>query len=125
MTIVMMIERKECFEIDQAQLFQQLNLQADRDRHDLIFDVVEDIAKILGRAETQYFKTDYDNLRESLDSIVTLAQKFGFGHLSRVAKDVKLCVEGNDFVAVSSTFQRLLRVGEQSLFAIWDMPIHS
>jgi hypothetical protein len=106
-------------------LFQLFNLQADRDKHDLIFDVVEDVARTLGRAETQYLKTDYDNLRESLDSIVTLAQKFGFGHLLRVAKDVKLCVEGNDFVAVSSTFQRLLRVGEQSLFAIWDMPIYS
>lgn len=106
-------------------MFQLFNLQADRDKHDLIFDVVEDIARILGCAETQYLKTDYDNLRESLDSIVTLAQKFGFGHLSRVAKDVKLYVDGNDFVAVSSTFQRLLRVGEQSLFAIWDMPIYS
>ena len=106
-------------------MFQLFNLQADRDKHDLIFDVVEDVARTLGRAETQYLKTDYDNLRESLDSIVSLAQKFGFGHLSRVAKDVKLCVDGNDFVAVSSTFQRLLRVGEQSLFAIWDMPIYS
>jgi len=125
MTIVTMMERKECVEIDQAQLFQQFNLQADRDRHDLIFDVVEDIARILGRAETQYLKTDYDNLRDSLDSVVTLAQKFGFGHLSRVAQDVKFCVDGNDLVAVSSTFQRLLRVGEQSLFAIWDMPIYS
>ena len=125
MTIVTMMERKECVEIDQAQLFQQFNLQADRDRHDLIFDVVEDIARILGRAETQYLKTDYDNLRDSLDSVVTLAQKFGFGHLSRVAQDVKFASIGNDLVAVSSTFQRLLRVGEQSLFAIWDMPIYS
>ena len=125
MTIVTMMERKECVEIDQAQLFQQFNLQADRDRHDLIFDVVEDIARILGRAETQYLKTDYDSLRDSLDSVVTLSQKFGFGHLSRVAQDVKFCVDGNDLVAVSSTFQRLLRVGERSLFAIWDMPIYS
>ena len=125
MTIVTMMERKECVEIDQAQLFQQFNLQADRERHDLIFDVVEDIVRILGRAETQYLKTDYDSLRDSLDSVVTLSQKFGFGHLSRVAQDVKFCVDGNDLVAVSSTFQRLLRVGEQSLFAIWDMPIYS
>jgi hypothetical protein len=125
MTIVTMMERKECVEIDQAQLFQQFNLQADRDRHDLIFDVVEDIARILGRAETHYLKTDYDSLRDSLDSVVTLAQKFGFGHLSRVVQDVKICIDGNDLVAVSSTFQRLLRVGEQSLFAIWDMPIYS
>ena len=125
MTIVTMMERKECVEIDQAQLFQQFNLQADRDRHDLIFDVIEDIARTLGREETEYLKTDYDNLRDSLDSVATLAQKFGFGHLSRVAQDVKLCVDGNDLVAMSSTFQRLLRVGEQPLFAIWDMPIYS
>ena len=120
-----MMERKECVEIDPAQFFQQFNLQADRDMHDLIFDVVEDVARTLGREETEYLKTDYDNLRDSLDSVATQAQKFGFGHLSRVAQDVKLCVDGNDLVAVSSTFQRLLRVGEQSLFAIWNMPIHS
>jgi hypothetical protein len=106
-------------------LFQQFNLQADRDKHDLIFDVVEDIARILGCAETQYLKTDYHNLRDSLDSIVTLAQKFEFGRLSRVAQDVKFCVGGNDIVAVFSTIKRLLRVGEQSFFAIWDMPIYS
>jgi hypothetical protein len=114
MTIVTMMERKECVEIDQAQVFQQFNLLADRDRHDLIFDVFEDVARILGCVETQYLKIDYDNL----DSVATQAQKFGFGHLSRVAQDVKLCVDGNDLVAVSSTFQRLLHVGEQSLFAI-------
>ena len=124
MTIVTMMERKECVEIDQAQLFQQFNMQADRDRHDLIFDVVEDVARTLGREETEYLKTDYDNLRDSLDGVATLAQKFGFGHLSRVAQDVILCVDGNDLVAVSSTFQRLIRVWEQSLFSIWDMPIH-
>ena len=125
MTIVTMMERKECVAIDQAQLFQQFNLPADRDRHDLIFDIVEDIARILGCQGTQYLKTDYDNLRDSLDSVASQAQKFGFRHLSRVAQDVKLCVDGNDLFAESSTFQRLLRVGEQSLFAIWDMPIHS
>ena len=118
MTIVTMMERKECVEIDQAQLFQQFNMQADRDRHDLIFDVVEDVARTLGREETEYLKTDYDNLRDSLDGVATLAQKFGFGHLSRVAQDVILCVDGNDLVAVSSTFQRLIRVWEQSLFSI-------
>lgn len=125
MTIVTMMEWKECVEIDPAQFFQQFNLQADRDMHDLIFDVVEDVARTLGREETEYLKTDYDNLRDSLDSVATLAQKFGLRHLSLVAQNVKLCVDENDLVAVFSTFQQLLGLGEQSLFAIWDMPIHS
>ena len=125
MTIVTMMERKESVEIDQAQFLEQFNLRADRDRHDLIFDVVEDIAQILGRAEAQYMKSNYDELRDSLNKITNLGRQFGFGHLSRVAQDVMICVDANDFVSVSSTFQRLLRVGEQSLFAIWDMPIYS
>ena len=112
MAIVSMMGLKECGDIVQAQLFQQFNLQADRDRHDLIFDVVEDIAIILARAETQYLKTDYDDLRDSLDSIVTLAQNFGFGKLSRSMRDVKFYAEGNGLSVEPSIFQRLLRVGE-------------
>ena len=112
MAIVSMMGQKECGEIVQAQLFQQFNLQADRDRHDLIFDVVEDIARILGRAETQYLKTDFDNFRDSLDNLVTLAQNFGFGKLSRSMQDVKFYAEGNGLSVEPSIFQRLLRVGE-------------
>ena len=112
MTIVTMMERKECVEIDQAQLFQQFNLQADRDRHDLIFDVVEDIARILGRAETQYLKTDFDNFRDSLDNIATLAQNFGFRKLSHGMQDVKFYAEGNGLSVEPSIFQLLRRVGE-------------
>jgi hypothetical protein len=106
-----MMERKECVEIDQAQLFQQFNLQADRDRHDLIFDVVEDIARILGREETQYLKTDYDNLRDSLDGVATLAQKFGFGHLSRVAQDVKFVSMGMILLLCPPHFSGLFAFG--------------
>ena len=107
-----MMERKECVEIDQAQLFQQFNLKAVRDRHDLIFDLVDAIARILGRAETQYLKTDFDNFRDSLDNIVTLAQNFGFRKLSHGMKDVKFYAEGNGLSVEPSIFQLLLHVGE-------------
>lgn len=89
MAIVSMMGQKECGESVQAQLFQQFNLHADRDRLDLIFDFVDAIARILGRAETQYLKTDFDNFRDSLDNLVTLVQNFGFGKLSRSMQDVK------------------------------------
>ena len=108
MTIVTMMERKECVEIDQAQLFQQLNLPADRDRRDLMFD----IASTLGRAETQYLKTDFDNFRDSLDNLVTLAQNFGFGKLAHSMQGVKFYAEGNGLSVEPSIFQLLLRVGE-------------
>ena len=125
MAIASMMGQKECGESGQTQLFQQFNLQADRDRLDLIFDIVNAIARIPGRAGTQYLKTGFDNFRDSLDNIVTLAQNFGFGKLSHSMQDVKFYAEGNGLSVEPSIFQRLLRVREQSLFALWDMPIYS
>ena len=115
MTIVTMMERKECVEIDQAQLFQQFNLRADRDRHDMIFVVVEDITRILGRAVTQYLKTDYDNLRDSLDSVVTLAQNLSSASIVCCAGCEILLIEM--ICCVPPHFSGFFK-GEQSLFAI-------
>ena len=112
MAIMSMMGQKECGEIVQAQLFQQFNLQADRDRLGLIFDLVDAIARILSLAETQYLKTDFDDFRDSLDNIVTLAQNFGFGKLSHSMQDVKFYAEANGLSVEPSIFQRLLRVGE-------------
>lgn len=112
MAIVSMMGQKECSESVQAQLFQQFNLHADRDRLDLIFDIVDAIARILGRAETHYLKTDFDNFRDSLDNLVTLAQNFGLGKLSHSMQGVKFYAEGNGLSVEPSIFQRLLRVGE-------------
>ena len=112
MAIASMMERKECVESVQTQLFQQFNLQADRDRLDLIFDIVDAIARILGLADTQYLKTDFDNFRDSLDNIGTLAQNFGFRKLSHGMQDVKFYAEGNGLSVEPSIFQLLLRVGE-------------
>jgi len=41
--------------------------------------------------------------------------------LERVARDVQNCIEVYDPVALSGTMSRLLRMGEQSLTAIWDL----
>jgi hypothetical protein len=41
--------------------------------------------------------------------------------LSRVADDVTKCIDAGDQVAIAATLARLLRIGERSLTAIWDM----
>jgi hypothetical protein len=39
-----------------------------------------------------------------------------------VARDVLTTLHQTDFVALGAVLTRLLRVGEQSLYAIWDLP---
>ena len=41
--------------------------------------------------------------------------------LSRVARDVQRCAARRDAVALAATYMRLLRVGERSIKAIWDL----
>ena len=41
--------------------------------------------------------------------------------LARVAGDVGTAVDQSDMVAVAATLSRLMRVGEASLTAVWDL----
>ena len=43
------------------------------------------------------------------------------GGLARVARDVTQCLDRGDGIAVAATLSRLIRVGERSLTAVWDL----
>ena len=71
-----MTKRKECVAIGQAQLFQQFNLQAYRDRHDLIIDCVEDITRITGTDDLYNYADEYGIHNETLREVL--------GHVDKV-----------------------------------------
>lgn len=53
--------------------------------------------------------------------LAAAADRIGMATLARVARDVLACVGTGDVVALASTHARLLRVGERSIHAIWDL----
>jgi hypothetical protein len=95
---------------------------AQSDQDSQIFCVVEVIAETLGEMETHYHAHDFRNLQRSTDQLTILARKYGFYSLDAVARDVLTTLNQTDFVALGAVLTRLLRVGEQSLYAIWDLP---
>ncbi|MEL0286216.1 MAG: hypothetical protein VW949_06720, partial [Paracoccaceae bacterium] len=56
----------------------------------------------------------------ALTSIRSLSNRVGFKKLACVASDAQLALDHGDRIALSAIVLRLLRVGEQSLDAIWD-----
>lgn len=56
-----------------------------------------------------------------LRALTATSDRIGMATLARVARDVLACIERRDPVALSATYARLLRVGERSLHAIWDL----
>ena len=56
-----------------------------------------------------------------LDAVVGDAHLIGMATLARVGQDAADCLRGGDPTALAATLARLLRVGDRSIHAIWDL----
>lgn len=64
---------------------------------------------------------DCQDLSDVLAVLVRDAHLIGMATLARVGRDVIGCLERGDEIALSATLARLLRVGDRSIHAIWDL----
>ena len=88
---------------------------------DVVRRAMEELALRLSVAERQYRQDERDELRKGARSLVAIAEQIGMQKVARVAQDVSAAIDQFDDVALAATMSRLLRVGERSLTAIWDM----
>ncbi|MFO7920755.1 MAG: hypothetical protein R6U99_08070 [Nioella sp.] len=54
-------------------------------------------------------------------ALIAASDRIGMATLSRVARDVQCCAARRDAVSLAATYMRLLRVGDRSIKAIWDL----
>jgi hypothetical protein len=99
-------------------LYRQLGAAA---AEDVVCRAVEDLALRLSQSETQWHRQDWTGLRKGVRSVIGIADQVGMTALARVAGDVTRAIDMNDAVATAATLARLLRVGERSLTAVWDL----
>jgi len=91
------------------------------DADDVVGRAAEELALRLSHCETQWRQKDAQGFRKSARSLVAIADQIGMLKLARVAGDVTACIDRDDAVATAATLARLLRVGETSLSAVWDL----
>lgn len=101
-----------------GQLYAQLG---DRGAEDVVCRAMEELAARLGHADQHYRSADHAALRKNARSLAAIADQVGMHLLARVAQDVIGCVDSGDAVALGAVLARLVRVGERSLFAVWDL----
>jgi hypothetical protein len=63
-----------------------------------------------------------DHLVKAAEELAKIAGHVGMNALANVAQDVARCALAGDRVGLSATLNRLIRVGDRSLTAIWDGP---
>lgn len=88
---------------------------------DVLRRAMEELALRLSHCERLYQQGDMGDLYKSAHSLIAIAEQIGMCKLAGVAEDVCGCVQAADAVAVAATLSRLMRVGEASLTAVWDL----
>lgn len=88
---------------------------------DVLRRAMEELALRLSHSERLYQQGDMTELCKSAHSLIAIAEQIGMAKLAHVALDVCACADAKDFVAVAATLSRLMRVGEASLTAVWDL----
>lgn len=88
---------------------------------DVICRAIEELAVRLSHCERLWRQHDVLQLRKSARSLVAISEQIGMSALARVATDVTRAIDAEDEAAVGATLFRLLRIGERSLTAVWDL----
>ncbi|MEY8837590.1 hypothetical protein AB9K41_00970 [Cribrihabitans sp. XS_ASV171] len=99
-------------------LYRQLG---DAGAEDVVCRAIEELAVRLSACERHWRQQDWAGLRKCARSLIAIAEQIGMVALARVAGDVTCSVDTGDRVATAATLYRLIRVGERSLTAVWDL----
>lgn len=99
-------------------LFRQLGEAA---AEDVVCRAIEELAVRLAHCERLWRQQDHYGLRKTTRSLIAISDQIGMTALARVAGDVTDVIDNGDTAAMGATLFRLLRIGERSLTAVWDL----
>ncbi len=92
-----------------------------REAEDTICRTMEELAVRLSFTERQWRQRNLPELRKSVRALVSIADRVGLHCMACVAADAVVCLDRQDEVALSAVLNRLIRLGEGALTAIWDI----
>ncbi|WP_425100814.1 hypothetical protein [Tropicibacter sp. S64] len=88
---------------------------------DVVCRAMEELAHRLCQLQEQSIRGPREELHKGLRALGAIADQIGLQSLSKVARDVMVCIEFGDAVAEAATIARLVRMGESSLAMLWDL----
>jgi hypothetical protein len=121
MNHVLKIGLKETVQVDQDQLCALYAELGEAGAEDVVCRAMEELALRLAHCNRLHLAGNTGDLRKCARSLIAIAEQIGMHKLARVAQNVIFAIDSEDAVAIVATLARLLRVGEQSLSAIWDL----
>ena len=93
------------------------NSRADR----VVARAMEELASRLARIENLYKCGEVAELQRLAQSMIAVSSEVGMVSFAKVARDVVDVAAARNDTALAACVARLLRIGEGSLMAVWDM----
>lgn len=118
---VTMLMQNEAVRLDQERLRALYGQLGEAGAEDVICRAMEELAIRLTCAERMYRSGQVSDLRKSVRSMAAIADQVGMYLLARVARDVTSVIDLGNENALAATLARLLRIGDRSLTAVWDI----
>jgi len=87
----------------------------------LIGAAMEELAVRIALVQKAAQAGQVDRLGPAVEKLHELAEQVGMQALARVGQDVLNCAQAGDGAGVAATVARLVRIGDRSLTAVWDL----
>ena len=107
--------------LDSARVETLVSQLGETGAEDVICRALEELAARLSHTERCHREGRIDDMRRSARSLIAISDQIGMQKLAQVAGAVTDCIDRADWVALTATLARLLRVGERSLGEMWDI----
>lgn len=121
MTNITQLRQSEIVHVNQDRLDALYSGMDPVNAEDMVCRAMEELALRMAHSERLFRAGNMDGLHKSSKSMIAIADQIGMDAMAKVAGDVAHCVDMADGPALAATMARLLRTGEGSLTAIWDM----
>lgn len=118
---VVKLEMREPVRVDPDRLVELCVSLGESHAEVMITTTMADLAKGMIEVEDAYLAQDMGRLVHWADDLVGTARKIGMTTFSRVADDVATCGRECEGVPLAATLNRLRRIADRSLSAVWDM----
>lgn len=125
MPIIAIQEPMESLAIDFNRMHSLVKGLPIHEAEDFFFDTVEDIAQAIGRLEQALEVDNFSAMFNVAGQVHFLANRAGFLKLAEVASHLQDAIRTGNHTALMAISHRLMRVGEQSLIAMWDERVYS
>ena len=117
----MNLRLQEPVRLDQDQLEMLVLQMGPQGADQLVNHAMEELAVLMARLERHHGDGALEEVASGVSALIDIAQKVGMTALARVGRDVLSLLNSHDGAAYCATLARLVRIGESSLVAVWDL----